>query len=225
MGRGITAEHPSGNPGIRALFALTRKHGECLQLQQADTRFCPPSLAAPHILFVFVSLGFERKPETFLSCCRFNAQMFRCKLSQPDWKRLFPTNAHLGRGSGWSLPFSHCLGACCLGTWNQSPCYTLCFWGSLLKLLPETSRSFNTVLRTCDDPFCRNADEDVRLGFYDGKPAECSYRVPSGIPNILPGHPLLEHRLFNLWPGVDGWGTQYAVSRMFFKTRNTSKQV
>lgn len=89
--------------------------------------------------------------------------------------------------------------------------------GVSVKLLPETSRSFNTVLRTCDDPFCRNADEDVRLGFYDGKPAERSYRVPSGIPNILPSHPLLEHRLFNLWPGVDGWGTQYAVSRMFSK--------
>lgn len=89
--------------------------------------------------------------------------------------------------------------------------------GVSVKLLPETSRSFNTVLRTCDDPFCRNAVEDVRLGFYDGKPAERSYRVPSGIPNILPSHPLLEHRLFNLWPGVDGWGTQYAVSRMFSK--------
>lgn len=159
-----------------------------MQLRQTDARFCPPSLAAPHILFVFVSLGFERKPETFLSCCRFNAQMFRCKLSQPDWKRLFPTNAHLGRGSGWSLPFSHCLGACCLGTWNQSPCYTLCFWGSLLKLLPETSRSFNTVLRTCDDPFCRNADEDVRLGFYDGKlnvHIEFLLESPTSSPVIL----------------------------------------
>lgn len=95
------------------------------------------SFAVSHILFFFVSLGFERKPETFLSCCRFSTQMFRCKLSQPDWKGLFPTNAHLSRGSGWSLQSSLCLGACCLGTWNQSPCYTLCFWGSLLNCCQE----------------------------------------------------------------------------------------
>lgn len=107
------------------------------------------SLAAPHILFVFVSLGFERKPETFLSCCRFSAQMFRCKLSQPDWKRLFPTNAHLSRGSGWSLQSSLCLGACRLGTWNQGPCYTLCFWGSLLNCCQE--------LRVVLTQFCAHA--------------------------------------------------------------------
>lgn len=168
-------------------------------MQQTDARFCPPSLAAPHILFVFVSLGFERKPETFLSCCRFNAQMFRCKLSQPDWKRLFPTNAHLGRGSGWSLQFSHCLGACCLGTWNQSPCYTLCFWGSLLNCCQKLHavltqfcahvmiRFAGTLMRTCGSVFMMESQLNVHVEFLLESPTSSPVILYSSIGSLIFG--------------------------------------